>query len=102
MYTSVCINAVKPDGVLEVLLQSFPALEIGRSEREFPHHIRLSSGKELSVSTEQEAGWKAELVWMLRGGETFYSCRESNRDSSDFQPAAYTVAVLTQYANTPL
>jgi len=86
---------VKSDGELEVPLQSFLTLVLDRSEREFPHHISLSPGKEFSVSTEQEVGWKAELVWMLKGEKTFYSCWDCHKDSSDFQPATHTVAVLT-------
>jgi hypothetical protein len=57
--------AVNSDGGLEVPLQSFLSLASNRSERQFPHHIPLSSGEESSVPTEQEAGWKTELVWML-------------------------------------
>jgi hypothetical protein len=61
----VYIYAVKSEGGLEVSLQSLLTLALDRCEREFPHHILLSSGKESSVSTEQEAGWKVELVWIL-------------------------------------
>jgi hypothetical protein len=48
--------AVKSDGGLEESLYSFLTLALDRNEQEFPHHILLSSGKESSVSTEQEAG----------------------------------------------
>ena len=78
-------------------------LALDNGERKSPNHIPVSSGNGTSVSTEQEVGWKAELVWMLKwGGKTRYSCRECNKDSSDFKPAAYTIAILTHYANTPL
>jgi hypothetical protein len=92
---------VKSDGGFEVSLQSFLTLALDRSEREFPHHIRLSSGNESSVSIEQEAGWKAELVWMMRGKSVLF-LQGINKYCSYFQPAAHTVAIPTQYAHTPL
>jgi hypothetical protein len=82
---------VKSDGGLEASLQSFPTLAIGRSEREFPHHIRPPSGKELSVSSEQEIGWKAELVWMLKGKKRFIQ----NFDVSGF----VHLCILVQYGD---
>jgi hypothetical protein len=94
---------IKKKGGLEVSLQSFPTLAIGRSEREFAHHIRLSSGKELSVSIEQEIGWKTELVYSLKGNKHFIPVGNPTKIPQIFSPqptqSLYSLSTLIRCCN---